>query len=122
MSGISHEDILALGKTVMPMRMEKMKELIEREVDECYGMYRLKGTPNSADLSFVRIDDRGYIDLRFNPRWIHQFNPAEWPLIEERLENNPFVKKFGYGQHTLITEKNWERHYKHRYERQRFGK
>ena len=28
MAGISHEDMLQLGKTVMPMRMENMKELV----------------------------------------------------------------------------------------------
>jgi len=118
MSGISHEDMLDIGKTVMPMRMENMKKLVGREVDECYGMYRLKGTPNSADISFVRIDNRGYIDLRFNPRWIHQFHPDEWSDIEQRLDDNPFVKHFGGGQHTLVSEKTWERQYKSRYERQ----
>ena len=118
MAGISHEDMLELGHTVMPMRMENMKKLVGREVDECYGMYRLKGTPNSADLSFVRIDDRGYIDMRFNPRWIHQFHPDEWPGIKNRLDQSPFVKEFGGRQHTLISEKNWERRYQSRYERQ----
>lgn len=118
MTGISHEDMLHLGRTVMPLRMEKMKELVDEPVDEHYGSYRLKGTPNSADFSFVRIGDRGYIDLRFNPHWIHQFHPEEWPAIERRMELSPWVKPFGSNlrQTKLLSQKNWDRHFKSRYE------
>lgn len=119
MPGISHEDMLSLGKTVMPMRMEHMKELVGLEVEEDYGSYRMKGTPNSADITFVRIDDRGYIYLNFNPNWIHQFHPDEWDDIEQRLDESPFVKGFGSKTRRkyLLSEKTWHRQFQSRYEK-----
>lgn len=118
MSGISHERFLSLGATVMPMRIESIKELVGVEVDECYGTYTIFNTPNSSDLCFARIGDRGYIDIRSNPRWVHQFHPDEWPVIEEKLEESPFVDPFGISVRTIVSEKTWEHHYKCRYERQ----
>lgn len=123
MSGISHEEFLDLGKTVMPIRMENMKELVGRDVDESYGQWMMKGTPNSSDMDFMRIGDRGYVYLYFNPHWIYQFHPDEWPLIEERLEESPFVKRFGSGVRvvTLLSEKKWDRHFSSRYEKYHEG-
>lgn len=117
MSGISHEEFLRLGKTVMPMRMQNMKKLVGRDVDQNFGQWRMTGSPNSADLSFLEIDGRGYIYIDLNPNWIHQFHPDEWPLIEEQLEESPFVKEFGGGRRMLLSEKTWRRKFQSRYEK-----
>lgn len=122
MSGISHEEFLDLGKTVMPVRMETMKELVGVKVDESYGQYRMKGSPNSSDLSFVRIADCGYVYLDFNPNWIYQFHPDEWPAIKQTLEESPFVKKYGMGRKMLLSEKTWSRSFRSRYEKTKEGR
>ena len=117
----SQERFLSLGKTVMPMRIDNIKEIAGVEVDEEFGSYTVWNTPNSKDLFFGRIGRKGYIEIRGNPRWVHQFHPKEWPLIEEKLDNSPFVDEFGTGQWCVISESNWNNYFQQRCEREGYS-
>lgn len=109
------------GRTVAPVRLPKIKEIAGVEVDESYGSYTIWGTPNSADFGFARIGDRGYIDVRRNPHNVFQFHPEEWPNIEEYLDDCPFIDDFGHGVLKILSEKNWDKHYKSRYKKYHKG-